>query len=550
MATPFTTTKLQGGFDCEFIKHPPEDFQIDCPVCLLVLREPHQVSCCGYTFCRTCIERVQLQKGACPTCNEADFTVFQDKRLQRSLYAYHVRCSHEKEGCQWTGELGELDKHLNVNPKPSEQLVGCEAVEIECRHCSGLFQRRYVNTHQAIECIRRPFSCEYCRNYKADYEDVTSKHWPVCKSYLVPCPNECGANPERQNLEHHVSKYCPLTIIDCDFHYTGCEVQLPRKDMPAHLAENLVPHMAKLVTYNQNKVQEKEQQILQLTKGMTEKLEENRLKIDQLERKNEALSKSLLEKEQEIAQLKAKQEEDHSSVQALQLYAGPPVDRIMTEFEKHRQDGDLWFSEPFCTHPYGYKMCLCVHANGWNTCKGTHVSVFGCLVKGKFDDYLKWPFRGDITIQLINHLQDEHHTQVVEFSKANSSSTSRVATEEYGAAWGHSNFISHSNLHHTPAKNRQFLKDDCLHFRVTRVSNIDTNLIIQLEKQCLAIESRVCVPPIQFTMKEFECHKRERQNRTAEWLSPSFYTHPQGYRMCLGVFADGIRSGAGTHVTA
>ena len=85
---------------------------------------------------------------------------------------------------------------------------------------------------------------------------------------------------------------------------------------------------------------------------------------------------------------------------------------------------------------------------------------------------------------------------------------------------------------------------------MTRVTNIGTNTIIQLERQCLAIESRVCVPPIRFTMKEFERHKRERQNGTAEWLSPSFYTHPQGYRMCLGVFADGIRSDTGTHVTA
>ena len=273
MATP---AKQQGGFDCEFIKHPPEDFQANCPVCLLVLREPHQVSCCGYTFCRTCIERVQLKKGACPTCNKVEFTVFQDKRLQRSLYAYHVHCSHEKEGCQWSGELGELDKHLNVNPKPSEQLVGCEAVEIKCHHCSGLFQRRYVNTHQTTECIRRPFSCDYCRNYEADYKAVTFKHWPVCKSYLVPCPNECGANPEHQNLEHHVNKDCPLTVVNCDFHYAGCEVQLPRKDMPAHLAENIVSHMAQLATYKQMKVQEKDQQIMQLTEDLRKEVEVNR----------------------------------------------------------------------------------------------------------------------------------------------------------------------------------------------------------------------------------------------------------------------------------
>ena len=38
--------------------------------------------------------------------------------------------------------------------------------------------------------------------------------------------------------------------------------------------------------------------------------------------------------------------------------------------------------------------------------QGTHVSVFTCLMRGEFDSHLKWPFRGDITIQLLNQLED------------------------------------------------------------------------------------------------------------------------------------------------
>ena len=105
------------------------------------------------------------------------------------------------------------------------------------------------------ECIRRPFSCEHCGNYGADFEDVTTKHWPVCGFRPVPCPNECGVQPQLPNLEHHVSRDCPLTVVNCDFHYAGCEVQLPRKDMPAHLAENLLAHTTKLVTSMQEKIQ-------------------------------------------------------------------------------------------------------------------------------------------------------------------------------------------------------------------------------------------------------------------------------------------------------
>ncbi len=35
------------GFDCEFLDPPPDILQTECPVCLQIIREPHQVTCCG-----------------------------------------------------------------------------------------------------------------------------------------------------------------------------------------------------------------------------------------------------------------------------------------------------------------------------------------------------------------------------------------------------------------------------------------------------------------------------------------------------------------------
>ena len=53
-----------------------------------------------------------------------------------------------------------------------------------------------------------------------------------------------------------MSKDCTLTVVNCDFHCAGCEVQLPRKDMPAHLAENLVIHVSQLANYTHAKNEE------------------------------------------------------------------------------------------------------------------------------------------------------------------------------------------------------------------------------------------------------------------------------------------------------
>ena len=47
----------------------------------------------------------------------------------------------------------------------------------------------------------------------------------------------------------------------------------------------------------------------------------------------------------------------------------------------------------------------------------THVSVYVYLMKGEYDSRLVWPFRGDITIQLVNHNNDQdHHEWTVPFN--------------------------------------------------------------------------------------------------------------------------------------
>ena len=73
-----------------------------------------------------------------------------------------------------------------------------------------------------------------------------NNHWPVCDYHPVQCPNACGAIPQQKNLECCVAKGCPLTVIECEFQYAGCEVQLPRRNMPDHLKEGLAARISLL----------------------------------------------------------------------------------------------------------------------------------------------------------------------------------------------------------------------------------------------------------------------------------------------------------------
>ena len=224
--------------------------KVSAPSVSRFLKDPYQVKCCGYAFCRVCIETVRRSWKPCPCCEAKRIATFEDKRLKRSLNQFKVTCLNKEQGCKWVGELGQLDNHLNMYPSQQNQLQGCQYSRIKCLHCSELFLRPGIEDHQGQKCPRRPFSCEYCKTFKSTYEKLTANHWPVCRSYPMPCTNKCGETLQRQKRESHITNDCPLTIINCDFQHVGCEVRLPRKDMPAHLGESVALHLSRNTEYS------------------------------------------------------------------------------------------------------------------------------------------------------------------------------------------------------------------------------------------------------------------------------------------------------------
>ena len=61
----------------------------------------------------------------------------------------------------------------------------------------------------------------------------------------------------------------------------------------------------------------------------------------------------------------------------------------------------------------------------------------------------------------------------------------------------------------------------------------------------LLFDSEVHYPPVDVLMTNFNDWK----NREDHWFSPSFYTHREGYKMCVKVHAYGQENGRGTHVS-
>ena len=186
----------------------------------------------------------------CPTCNEPRFDLFQNKGLQQPLYGFRVFCSNKESGCDWQGELGQLDQHLNLNPDNDKLSVGCAYTEVMCLYCNEPHPRHEIKYHQTSQCAERPFTCSLCE-YESTYNDVVTNHSPVCKCRPVDCPNSCGITyVQNHYLEEHVSTQCPLTYVECEFSDAGCDAKVYRKDLPSHLGENMVTHMSLLAREN------------------------------------------------------------------------------------------------------------------------------------------------------------------------------------------------------------------------------------------------------------------------------------------------------------
>ncbi len=521
------SSKPGGGYECEFVQPPPAHLQTECPICLLVLRAPQLTSCCGHNLCRGCIERVRTAGKACPLCNAEGFVVTYNRSYDVSLMQFEVNCTHRRFGCEWKGKLEVLDSHLNVDPKSDRQLEGCAFARVRCYNygCRLIFERRFIVEHQCRECPLRVFSCEHCHEYESTYRDVTTNHWAVCKCYPLPCPHECRQETiQRQNLEQHLNKECPLHEVACEFQGAGCKTRLLRKDMPDHLTETMVYHMTLLARQNQTlaqrnqelmaKLLEKDEQFENMRKDTEEKvqvlhdriellatdhrrgleeaghkLEEFKQRMDRLENNPAGNSKhervEIVKKVQHYGSTGERAAISASSVPKYSLLEKrvesqlsqpspgatatvPETEMVMTHFQQRKRNNDSWSRELY-THPGGYKMCFIVHANGHGNGEGTHVSCYISLVYGEFDDVLKWPFRANVTIQLVNQRGDRgHHSRILsyDYEESNKYNKRRLTRGHKGTSLGKPRFIPHHDLDYNPADHCQYLKNDTLVFRV------------------------------------------------------------------------------------
>ena len=168
----------------------------------------------------------------------------------------------------------------------------------------------------------------------------------------------------------------------------------------------------------------------------------------------------------ELGQLKKRV----SRLEAFLSHPVPPVHFSLENYAHYKRHNLKWFSPAFYTHPLGYRLCAEVDANGAGLAECTHVSLFLHVLRGPFDAELTWPFRGSVTVQLLNERRDGgHHEKVVHFTEETPLINSQPE-EEMATGWGEPLFIAHSRLAYTAPTGCEYLRLDRLRFCIPNVT--------------------------------------------------------------------------------
>eukprot|EP00064_Thunnus_orientalis_P014406 superscaffoldBa00002494_g14450 len=391
--------------------------------------------------------------------------IYPDPELEQQILALPIRCIHSEEGCRWTGQMKQLQGHFstcafNVIPCPNRCSVkltrrdlpdhlqhDCPKRKVKCEFCGSEFtgeayenhqgvcpqesvycenkcgarmMRRLLSQHSMAECPKRTQPCKYCG--KEFVFDTIQNHQYHCPRFPVQCPNQCGTpNIAREDLANHVKDNCGSALVLCPFKDAGCKHRCPKLAIGRHLEDTTKSHLTMMC----NLVGRQRQEILELRREMEE------------------LSVS------------------HDGVLIWKL----------NDYSRKLQEAKLrsnheFFSPPFYTHRYGYKLQVSAFLNGNGSGEGSHLSVYIRVLPGEYDNLLEWPFSYKVTFSILDQSdpslsKPQHITETFNpdpnWKNFQKPCSSRNSLDESTLGFGYPKFISHEEI-----KKRNYIRDNCI----------------------------------------------------------------------------------------
>ncbi len=332
------------GYDYQFVEKPSDDLK--CLICLCVARDPqqHGGGGCGKIYCTSCIDQYKETNDKCPNCREVmnipsrmkevsasppphAIVLYQviytektgHKKIRckflvlflgnRDIQSLKVKCINLKDGCQWVGELRHVDDHCNT----------CGYVKLPCPNMcvfdeATQFLCKDLQKHLEEECPYRQYTCPRCEETD-EYEYITGEHIEDCPKMIIECSNapHCKTAFPQETKDAHLST-CQYQEVACKYSEFGCKKMPFRKDLQEHENDDNAHLRIAMTT------------MLTLKKQCTTLKKQSILLNTQLQCSN------------------MKDQQDLTSIFK------------MPSFKEKKENNNEFFSDPFYTHPKGYKI--------------------------------------------------------------------------------------------------------------------------------------------------------------------------------------------------
>ncbi|XP_072172049.1 TNF receptor-associated factor 6-like [Diadema setosum] len=396
----------------------------------------------------------------------------------------------------------------------------CPKRLVECEFCQMDIAFDDKQNH-ILQCPERPMSCQFCK-FRVLACDLGIHHDTACPEVPVPCQFAsfgCSEQVPKKEMEthlmNHMAKHLELvasyvrtvpsvpqsveTSGSMDYFEPtsrrhlfskppasagkNIEVQeygakklnsdmlgRTRMGKPSQIepASPLVPVAAPHASFGPWQSRDLLEQ-MQILKDKVRSLEEKEVMLGQRVIELESKNKS---KEHEIRSLKGKVEQARTEIKDIQEHSANGVfvwrlhgySRLC--YAAERGEPTVRHSDGFYTSSCGYRLCIRVNINKSEGLAGVgYISLFVHFMQGKYDDLLEWPFRGSITLSIIDQNEDgSKRKDIKEMLQAKSvlDAFKRPKTVRNHKGFGYMEFASIDSLE----RNSNFVKNDVLLIKV------------------------------------------------------------------------------------
>lgn len=417
-----------------------------------------------------CYENLPLEIGKrvklCPVDKEEVLEMFQDRCALLDVIKLHVYCYFKNQGCTWVGTIFHFLNHVQKECKFGGEWKTCEFSIIGCEKKG---EEKMIDKHHAVDI---GLHVDLLGRNLTKNANILEQASSVCESILVT-DSEC--------LKQLAEDFDGIIAVSTYCDGLEARIQKASKDIKGWAEDQSVinTQCLELKRSDINIVN-----LHSISRNLFSKFESLNIKAQDIENNDSHLPSVTIITNSAPANIntnlgpklkrlerdrKTRKESLADTDLRIRLFQATTTDgRYMWRIDNYPRrmkeaiEGKIveLYSPPLFSDVFGYKVCCKIFLNGKpnEAGHGTHIAFYMILMKGEFDDLLRFPFPRIFRATLLAHAPRSNVEKIIE---PTDTEEFQKPSEDMNPIVGHSKFISHKDL-----SDAQYLWGDSLFFKI------------------------------------------------------------------------------------